>query len=34
LGEGGERLHDWMFDRKTDADAEVLDEVYATTGGS
>jgi dihydrofolate reductase len=32
LGDGGERLHDWMFDGKTDADAEVVDEVYATTG--
>jgi hypothetical protein len=26
------RLHDWMFDRATAADAEVLDEVYAPTG--
>lgn len=32
LGDGGERLHDWMFDGKTDADAEVVDEIYATTG--
>jgi dihydrofolate reductase len=32
LGDNGERLHDWMFDAKTDADAEVIDEVYATTG--
>jgi dihydrofolate reductase len=32
LGEDGERLHDWMFDRKTDADAKVVDEVYARTG--
>jgi dihydrofolate reductase len=32
LGDDGERLHDWMFDAKTDADAEVLDEVYASTG--
>jgi dihydrofolate reductase len=32
LGRGGERLHDWMFDRKTDPDAEVVDEVYGRTG--
>jgi dihydrofolate reductase len=32
LGDDGGRLHDWMFDAKTDADAEVLEEVYATTG--
>ena len=32
LGNGGERLHDWMFDAKTDADAEVVAEVYASTG--
>jgi hypothetical protein len=32
LGDDGGRLHDWMFDAKTDADAEVVEEVYATTG--
>jgi dihydrofolate reductase len=32
LGDGGERLHDWMFDGKTDTHAEVVDEVYSTTG--
>jgi dihydrofolate reductase len=32
LGDGGERLHDWMFDAKTDADAKIRDENYATTG--
>jgi len=32
LGDAGGRLHDWMFADKTDADGEVLDEVYATTG--
>jgi dihydrofolate reductase len=32
LGDGGERLHDWMFDGKSDPDAEVVDEVYARTG--
>jgi len=26
------RLHDWMFDAKTDADAEVVAELYASTG--
>ncbi len=29
LGDDG-RLHDWMFANKTDADAKVLDEVYAS----
>lgn len=32
LGDNGERLHDWMFDAKTDADARIVDETYATTG--
>ena len=32
LGDNGERLHDWMFDAKTDADARVTDERYAATG--
>jgi dihydrofolate reductase len=32
MGDGGERLHDWMFDRKTDTDAEIQDEVYARSG--
>jgi dihydrofolate reductase len=26
------RLHDWMFDAKTDADAAIVDERYASTG--
>ena len=26
------RLHDWMFDAKTDADAEMVAELYAATG--
>jgi dihydrofolate reductase len=26
------RLHDWRFDAKTDADAEVVAELYASTG--
>jgi dihydrofolate reductase len=32
LGEDDGRLHDWMFGARTDADAEVLDELYARTG--
>jgi dihydrofolate reductase len=32
LGDDGDRLHGWMFDAKTDADTQVLDEVYPTTG--
>lgn len=32
LGDGGERLHDWSFDARTDADAKVDDEIYARTG--
>jgi dihydrofolate reductase len=32
LAEDPGRLHDWMFDRRTEADAEVLDEVHAGTG--
>jgi hypothetical protein len=32
LGDDGERLHDWMFDGKTPTDAELVDELYATTG--
>jgi dihydrofolate reductase len=32
LGDDAGRLHDWMFDARTDADAKVLDELYARTG--
>jgi dihydrofolate reductase len=32
LGDNGERLHDWRFDAKTDADARIVDEIYASTG--
>ena len=32
LGDGGERLHNWMFDAKTDADAKIVDEKNAATG--
>ena len=30
LGDGGECLHDWMFDAKTDTDARIVDERYVT----
>lgn len=32
LGDGGERLHDWRFDAKTETDAAIVDELYASTG--
>lgn len=32
LGDNGEHLHDWRFDAKTDADARIVDETYASTG--
>jgi dihydrofolate reductase len=32
LGDDPGRLHDWMFGRRTDADAEVRDELYARSG--
>jgi dihydrofolate reductase len=32
LGDGGERLHDWRFDAKTEADAAIEKEIYASTG--
>ena len=32
MGDGGERLHDWMFDAKTEVDAAIVDEMYASTG--
>jgi dihydrofolate reductase len=32
LGDHGERLHDWMFDAKTEADAAIVDELYESTG--
>jgi dihydrofolate reductase len=31
-GDDDGRLHDWMFSRKTESDAEILGEIYATTG--
>jgi dihydrofolate reductase len=32
MGDGGDRLHDWMFDAKTETDAAIVDEIYASTG--
>jgi dihydrofolate reductase len=32
MGDDGDRLHDWMFDAKTEADAAIVDENYASTG--
>jgi dihydrofolate reductase len=32
LGDDPGRLHDWMFGRRTDADAEIRDELYARSG--
>ncbi len=32
LGDDPGRLHDWMFDRRTEADAELHEEVYARSG--
>ena len=34
MGDDGDRLHDWRFDAKTEADAAILDEIYAFTGRS
>ena len=31
-GNDPSRLHDWMFDAETEADAEIVDERYASTG--
>jgi dihydrofolate reductase len=32
MGDDGDRLHDWMFDAKTETDAAMVDEKYASTG--
>ena len=32
LGDDPGRLHDWMFDAKTETDAAIVDELYASTG--
>jgi dihydrofolate reductase len=32
MGDDGDRLHDWRFDAKTETDAAILDEIYASNG--
>jgi hypothetical protein len=32
LGNGGLRLHDWLFGSKTDIDANVMDETWKLQG--
>ena len=32
MGDGGDRLHDWMFDAQTETDAKIVEEIYASTG--
>jgi len=32
MGDDGDRLHDWMFDAKTETDANIVNEKYASTG--
>jgi dihydrofolate reductase len=32
MGDDGDRLHDWMFDAKTETDAAIVEEKYASTG--
>ena len=32
LGDNGERLHDWMFDAKTEIDTAIVAEMYTSTG--
>jgi dihydrofolate reductase len=32
MGDGGDRLHDWKFDAKTETDVAIVDEIYASTG--
>jgi dihydrofolate reductase len=32
MGEGGPRLHDWLFNSDNNADADVAQEMFATTG--
>jgi hypothetical protein len=32
MGDDGDRLHDWMFDAKTETDGAIVDEKYASTG--
>jgi dihydrofolate reductase len=32
MGDGGERLHDWKFDAKTETDLAIVDEIASSTG--
>jgi dihydrofolate reductase len=32
MGDDGLRLHDWIFDKKTDVDASMIKEVMETSG--
>jgi dihydrofolate reductase len=32
MGDQGDRLHDWKFDAKTEADEAIVDEIYSLTG--
>ena len=32
MGQGGERLHDWLFSGKTDIDKKIVDEVVSESG--
>jgi dihydrofolate reductase len=32
MGDGGDRLHDWRFDAKTETDDAIVDEIYASNG--
>lgn len=32
MGDGGDRLHDWMFDKKTVTDVQIMEDIYSETG--
>jgi dihydrofolate reductase len=32
MGDGGDRLHDWRFDAKTETDDAIVGEIYASNG--
>lgn len=32
MGDGGERLHGWKFDAKTETDVAIVDEINSSTG--
>lgn len=32
MGDGGDRLHDWMFDKKTATDVQIMEDIYSETG--